>query len=358
MKSLFSPFTRALFYGPARLYESGVRLRALLYKNNLLKTHRLTAPVISVGNLTVGGTGKTPLVAFIAQYLQAEKHHVAILSRGYKRASTGRVEVSNEQSVLCGPREAGDEPFLLATTCPGVRVVVDSDRSAAGRWLEEQAQITAFILDDAYQHLRVARDLNLLLIDATEPLDKAAMVPFGRLREPLTGLRRADAIIVTRADQAFAKAALQALLNRYCRKNIPVFFAAHEMTGLRRLTGESTSSEKNPASILEQKPVAALSGIARPERFVMDLQRLGLTVVLRRDFRDHHRYTETEFGEVLRQAVAAGAEAIITTEKDAANLPAEALRSSTLPVYAAQIEFRCEDETGLKKLIRHAANRR
>src|SRR5262249_43850492 len=194
------PVTHPFIYAPAKLYELGVRARVALYDNNLLETRSLNTPVISVGNLTVGGAGKTPCVAFLARFLRDEGHEVAILSRGYKRESRGRVEVSNGREILYGPNESGDEPFLLANLCPGARVVVDRDRYAAGRWLEESAQVSVFILDDGYQHLRLARDLNLLLIDASEPLDQAKMVPFGRLREPLAAMRRAHAVIVTRTD--------------------------------------------------------------------------------------------------------------------------------------------------------------
>ena len=235
-----SSLARALFYAPAKLYELAVRARIVAYERGLLKTYRLSAPVISVGNLTVGGTGKTPCVAFIARTLRDAGHRVAILSRGYKRETRGRVEVSTEKEILCSPRESGDEPYLLAQSCPGVRVVVDEDRYAAGQWLEGQSPISVFLLDDAFQHLRLARDLNLLLVDASEALAAAKMVPFGRLREPLAGLRRADAVIFTRSDHPFDRVSLVETVENYARPNTPVFFAHHEMTGLRLLGGQQT----------------------------------------------------------------------------------------------------------------------
>jgi len=360
VNSEFNPFTRALLYAPARLYAAGVRLRLALYRNDLLKSHRLNAPVISVGNLTLGGTGKTPFTAFIARYLRDEGHSVAILSRGYKRSGSGRVEVSDEKSVLRGPLEAGDEPYLLAMACPGVRVLVDKDRYAAGRWLSGRTPISAFVLDDAFQHLRLRRDLNLLLVDATEPLHKAEMFPLGRLREPLTGLRRADAVIVTRSDQHFDRAAFESAIDRHCRKDTPVFYAYHEMTKLRPLTRmrcQGAGEVDLPLKVIRWD-VAAVSGVARPGRFISDLQRSGMAIALRRDFRDHHRYTGEEFIEIIEQAQKVGAAAIVTTEKDAANIPADVVRSSMLPVYAAQIEFRCEDEVRLKKLILNAVSNR
>jgi len=340
------PVSRSIIYVPAKLYELGVRARVALYENNLFETRRLNAPVISVGNLTVGGSGKTPCVAFLAGFLCEAGHGVAILSRGYKRESEGRVEVSNGREILCGPNESGDEPFLLAKSCPGARVVVDRDRYAAGRWLEERAQVSVFILDDGYQHLRLARDLNLLLIDASEPLDQAKMVPFGRLREPLAAMRRADAVIVTRSDLPFDRHSLENTIGRFARANTPILYAYHRMTNLIRLNDELIVD----LSTFARRRIAAVSGVARPERFVADLERLEMKIALRRDFDDHHRYTREELSEIVERAREARAEAIITTEKDAANLPAGFVGSSALPFFAARIEFGCENETAVKDL--------
>jgi tetraacyldisaccharide 4'-kinase len=346
------PVTHPFIYAPAKLYELGVRARAALYERDLFETRNLNAPVISVGNLTVGGAGKTPCVAFLARFLRDalclrdEGCEVAILSRGYKRESRGRVEVSNGREILCGPNESGDEPFLLAKSCPGARVVVDRDRYAAGKWLEERWRISVFILDDGYQHLRLARDLNLLLIDASEPLDQAKMVPFGRLREPMTAMRRADAVIVTRSDQPFDRRALENAIGRFARADTPIFYAYHKVTELIRLDGAGGVSPIDFA----RKRVAAVSGIARPDRFVADLERLGMEIALRRDFDDHHRYAREEMSEIVERAREARAEAIITTEKDAANLPADFTGSLAPPIFASRIEFVCENEAALKDL--------
>jgi len=348
------PLTRHIVYVPAKLYELGVRARVAFYENNLFETRRLNTPVISVGNLTVGGSGKTPCVAFLARLLRDEGHRVAILSRGYKRESKGCVEVSNGIEVLCGPDEAGDEPFLLAKSCPGVRVVVDRDRYAAGRRLEDRAPVSVFILDDGYQHLRLARDLNLLLVDATEPLGQAKMVPFGRLREPLAALGRADAVIVTRSDQSFDRRLLEDTVRRLARANTPILYAFHRMTNLIRLNDGQVAGLADFA----RKRVAAVSGIARPDRFIDDLERLGMEIALRRDFNDHHRYTREELAELVERAREARAEAIITTEKDAANLTGALVDLSPIPIFAARIEFGCENESALKDLVLRAIERR
>ena len=343
------PIIRPLLRLPAKIYEWGVRARIAGYEAGWLETRRLVAPVVSVGNLSFGGTGKTPCTAFIARYLRAAGFDVAVLSRGYRRKSAGVIEVADDRAVLCGPRAAGDEPYLLARSCPGVRVMVGADRFAAGRWLEARAAVSAFILDDGFQHLALARALNLLLLDATEPIAAARMPPFGRLREPLAGMRRADAVIVTRADQPFDRVGLIETVARHCRPDTPLFFAQHEMTSLRRLNDDALLA----ATTFAGHPVAAVSGIAKPQRFVADLQAVGMRIVLRRDCADHHRYSPAEWAEIVAAARAARAEAIITTEKDAANLPPNAVPSS-LPIYAAQIEFRCADEAALKELILRA----
>src|SRR5262245_3355945 len=348
------PVSYPFIYAPAKLYELGVRPRAAFYEHGLFETRRLKAPVISVGNLTVGGAGKTPCVAFLARFLRDEGYEVAILSRGYKRESEGRVEVSNGREILCEPNESGDEPFLLAKSCKGARVVVDRDRYAAGRWLEERARISVFILDDGYQHLRLARDLNLLLINASEPLDQAKMVPFGRLREPLAELRRADAVIVTRSDQPYDRNSLVNTIRKFARANTPIFFALHRMTNLIRLNDGLMVD----LSTFARRPIAAVSGIARPESFVADLERLEMKIVLRRDFDDHHRYTGEELLEIVEHARGVQAEALITTEKDVANLPAGFVGSSALPFFAARIEFRCENEMALKEMALQSIRRR
>ncbi|MBO0857042.1 MAG: tetraacyldisaccharide 4'-kinase [Chloracidobacterium sp.] len=343
--------TYPFIYAPAKLYELGVRARAAFYESKLFGTRSLSAPVISVGNLTMGGAGKTPCVAFLARFLGGEGYEVGVLSRGYKRESRGRVEVSNEREILCGPNEAGDEPFLLANLCPGARVVVDHDRYAAGKWLEDRERISVFILDDGYQHLRLARDLNLLLIDASEPIDRAKMAPFGRLREPISAMRRADAVIITRSDQPFDRPALERSIARFARADTPVFYAYHKMTELIRLAGDA-----DPV-VFPPKRVAAVSGVARPDRFVADLERLGLEIALRRDFDDHHRYTQEEISEILERARENQAQAVIMTEKDAANLPADFSGPPAPPIFAARIEFACENENELKGLVRGVIQR-
>ena len=334
----------------ALVYGTLVRTRLLLWRVGVRRARRLPRRVISVGNLTVGGTGKTPCVAWLARELTASGERVAILSRGYRRRSRGRVEVSDGEGVLVSAAEAGDEPWLLARSCPGVRVVVDSQRYEAGQWLLAKGTgVSVFVLDDGYQHLRLARDLNLLLIDAGDPLPQARMVPWGRLREPIDQIGRADAVIVTRCDEPHDEVALFALLDRYRRPGTPVFHATHELTGLHRLDSGVM------VDVGRLGRVGAVSGIARPERFHHDLRALGLELCWTRSYPDHHRYTAADLESILTAAVEAGAESLLMTEKDAANWPggeAGTLSSAkALPLLVGRIEFRCREEEALRSLL-------
>ena len=324
-------------------YALGVNLRLALYRAKILKTYQLNAPVISVGNITFGGTGKTPCAAYIANYLCSEGFNVAILSRGYKRESKGRVEVSNGSEILCGPNISGDEPHLLAQQCPGVRVVVDADRYAAGKWLESQTKIDVFILDDGYQHLRLHRDLNLLLMDATTDFDSVL-----NFREPLEAMDRADAVIITRASQLSDREYFLRKVQKYCQPKTPIFFADHQITGFRSLT---EIGRKVPASSVNYFAVAAVSGIGNPERFEFDLKNLGMKIVKHFIFEDHHRYTQNDLENIFQQTAELGGEAIVTTEKDAANFQSQILSELKIPIYAAQLEFECTEDQELKRRL-------
>ncbi len=320
-----------------------MKIRLALYRAKFFKIHQLKAPVISVGNITFGGTGKTPCAAFIANFLRDEGLSVAILSRGYKRASKGRVEVSNGKEILCNPNISGDEPYLLAQQCPGVRVVVDADRYAAGKWLEAQTKIDAFILDDGYQHIRLQRDLNLLLVDAATNF--ASSLNF---RDPLEEMKRADAVILTRSAQLAERAPFVKFVQEYCQPGIPVFFADHKITGVRLL---AENANKTDISSLKPLSIIAFSGIGNPQRLELDLKNSGLKIVRHFIFADHHRYTQSDLDSLFQQSKDLGAEAIITTEKDAANIDAKLIQDCKLPIYVAQLEFSCDEIEKLKQLL-------
>ncbi|MDT4965307.1 MAG: tetraacyldisaccharide 4-kinase, partial [Acidobacteriota bacterium] len=199
------------------VYGGVMRARRTLYRGGMLPTHRIASPVISVGNITTGGTGKTPLVDWVARAVALEGRRVCVLSRGYKRADASkRVVVSDSKRILAGVKESGDEPFLLAERLIGKAAVIsDGDRVAAARWAEENLGCDAFILDDGFQHLRLARDLNILAIDATNPWGGGKLLPRGRLREPLKEISRADCVIITRSEQVEDSSSLRHEIMRW-----------------------------------------------------------------------------------------------------------------------------------------------
>ncbi len=348
---MFMPLVlRPAAYVFAKLYELGVGARLQLYARGWLKTYRLPAPVISVGNLTVGGTGKTPCTAYLANLLTAAGFRVAILSRGYKRTTKGIVEVSDGERILCSPTESGDEPYLLARQCPGVRVVVGTDRYAAGMWLWQRAKVDVFLLDDGFQHVRLHRDVNLALIDAQEDLTQSKLLPLGHWREPVASLSRADAVILTRAS-AECRAGLKPALHsaaRFLPSGAPVMTATHELGELRYLPDKALT----PLSQIKAQPVFALTAIAQPQRFIEDLRQQGLNVIAQQTFADHHRYTLVEIENVIVAAQQAGAAVILTTEKDAANLPEELWqRELPLPIYAVQLRFQVIESDALQDFV-------
>jgi len=346
----YNKLTRALLWAPSRLYELAVRLRVAAYETEYLHTKRLGSIVISVGNLTFGGAGKTPMVQYIARYLKSEDHRVAILTRGYGRKSSGMRVLNNpvkpsEETASSSYLEFGDEPLMLARAMPDVPIIVNKDRHDAGRTAEQSFGADVLLLDDGYQHLSLARDLNILLIDATDSFGGFEMPPFGRLREPLYGLTRADAVIISRADHAFDEPQTRAIIKHYCGDRIPVMYFCSGITALRHLaTGE----------VYEVKDfggwnVAVACGIGNPQAFADDILQVGINIVSEHFFRDHHAFTQADLDEITSAANQAGANAILTTEKDAVRL--EGLTYGDIPLYEAQLELQSDDEVRLKSLL-------
>jgi tetraacyldisaccharide 4'-kinase len=351
MRTKGETLKRALLWAPAKLYELGVRLRVAAYETDYLKSKSLDATVISVGNITLGGTGKTPVVEYIARYLRSEDKSVAILTRGYGRASSGMRVLNHPASAASKSDrpesylEFGDEPLMLARALPDVPVIINKDRHEAGRLAGREFGPEVLILDDAYQHLALARDLNILLIDATDPFGGFEMPPFGRLREPLYGIHRADAVIVTRADRPFDQGQTNALIKYFCGDKVPVMYVYSSIARLRHLQ----SGEIYDASEFRDWNVGVACGIGNPQAFISDLMQAGMRIASESLFADHHPYTPADLERAITSAREAGADALITTEKDAVRL--EGLTRSDFPLYAAQMEIESEDEVRLKSLL-------
>jgi tetraacyldisaccharide 4'-kinase len=338
------------------LYSAAMRARRALYKAGALRVHEINAPVISVGNITTGGTGKTPLVDWVARAVAKEGRRVCILTRGFGRADENkRVLVSDGEHIFADSREGGDEPRLLAENLRGVAAVLsDADRVAAARWAIENLKSEVFILDDGFQHLRIARNLDLVVVDATNPLSGGKLLPRGRLREPLRELARADCIILTRCEQSLDIDSLRKQAERLSGAS-PVLLSRTRTRMLRPLdapiTENSVSDSSSHPSSLIPHPFAAFCAIGNPASFYEHLRRDGYTLKLTRSFADHHVYTQRDIDVIISEAKRAGAQRLLTTAKDAVKLRS---LSFDLPCYVLEIELEFDDEEKLHSMIREA----
>jgi len=331
------------------MYGLGVRMRNALYRRGILRTLQAGAPVISVGNLTVGGTGKTPLVEWIANQLAQSGLHVTVLTRGYGRSSSGRVIVSDGGVIRSNVDEAGDEPFLLAQNLIGrAAVISDANRVAAASWAIDNLKTDVFILDDAFQHQRIKRDLNILTIDATNPWGDRSLLPKGKLREPIDELSRADCVVITRA----AGPRVNELRGEIASKwpELPTFVSSIEFVGLRKLDEINSSPE---ISAIRVMPVAAFCGIGNPESFFSLVRGAGYQLKDTSAFRDHHKYTQADIDRVVNHAAHNGAGAILTTAKDAVKLKS---LSFALPCYVVNIATKIELEQRFLECIMRAVD--
>ncbi|OGT99388.1 MAG: tetraacyldisaccharide 4'-kinase [Geobacteraceae bacterium GWC2_48_7] len=291
------------------LYSLIQQMRAILYRIGIFKTRRLPRPVISIGNITVGGTGKTPVTAYIARLLMEQGFKVAMLSRGYGGSLEGQnVIVSDGATVMLGPGECGDEPYLLASTLPGLMVVIGSDRYAAGQLALQQLSPDIFILDDGFQHLSLWRDLNILLLDCRRPLGNGWTLPAGLLREPPGASSRADIIIMTRCPAGTS-------ISRDTPGK-PAFASTHQLVDAQPLQGGSPVS----FSALIGPGFMAFAGIAQPEFFFSGLRDQGINLVHTLAFPDHVAYDHARLEEISAAMKESGAEYLITTEKDGVKL--------------------------------------
>ncbi len=295
-------------------YEWAARFRAMLYRRRWLRTKILARPVISVGNLTVGGTGKTPVVILLADWLLAKGKRVAVLSRGYGRRSTSpKVLVSDGERVLVTPDDAGDEPYLIARRCPQAIVAVGADRFRLGQWVLERFPVDYFILDDGFQRLSLHRTIDLLLLDATDVAGVQAMVPVGRLREPLSAAARASAILFTRVKTDAQVKQIWQSVTQACGPLPDPMTVAFKAEGW---TCIATGERRAPSGLQGHKAIV-FSGIGNARSFHELVEGLGVTVLDTVVMKDHARYDPAVVETLRERARRCGAEVFLTTEKDA-----------------------------------------
>jgi tetraacyldisaccharide 4'-kinase len=330
----------------AKCYSLAVRVRLTLYRTHYLKSKRLGATTISVGNIAVGGTGKTPLVEYLARYLTNRGYSVAILTRGYGRKhARERQLVSDGQRILNDATLAGDEPLLLARRLPGVVIIAEPDRYSAGKWAEREFGVDLHLLDDAFQYLELERDVNFLVVDARDPFGGERPLPAGRLREPLSEIARAGAIIVTGSDHPFDQMDLEAKIQALAGQK-PIFYAYRDLIALRNpLTGDTA-----PPQRLINQFVSAVCAIGQPEHFFEDVRHFQANIVHQRVFPDHHQFSQKEIQATFAQARAAGARWLLTTEKDWVRMERLTLPSEPA-LWVAQSELRILEEAKLLSFL-------
>lgn len=319
------------------IYRLIVSVRNFCYEHAIFKITKLPALVISIGNLSAGGTGKTPLTILLANTLHAQGWKVAVVARGYRRQKTGLVVVSDGRQILAGLAEAGDEPLLMAQACAGVPVIVDEQKKVAATTAVEKFAPDVILVDDGFQHRQLHRDLDIVLIDGQIPLSNLWWFPAALMREPATSLRRADFLICnTGGGQVAAPAA-----EKYTSAKI--FSGALQSIDWRQLA--SGGEKLLPLASVKEQPVFLVSGIAQPERFRAAVERLGARIVGEIKFRDHQRYHENDLQRMATARKAAGARYILTTSKDAVKLAACA-GSAREPILVLETAFVLEPGFG------------
>jgi len=341
----------------SRLYETIINARNSLYESGVFKSYSLGVLTVSIGNITVGGTGKTPLVAYVAEVLAETGEKVCILTRGYGRENPRkRVLVSDGEHILADVKKAGDEPFELARKLAGKAVVVaDANRTAAGVWAREKFGITAFVLDDAFQHRRVRRDLDIVCVDATNPFGNGKILPSGILREPLRNLNRADAVVITRANLAKDISNIKSEISKYNSACL-IFISENRISRLIELdefhTGKAQSSPNatDNGQRMTDKSLA-FCALGNPNNFFEQLCDEQFNVIAAQTFSDHHFYQQSDIEKLVEKANQTGAEVLLTTAKDAVKLKK---LNIDLPCLVVESQLIFEDEDSFRKLL--AAN--
>jgi len=337
-----------------RLYETIINARNSLYERGVFKSYSLGVLTVSIGNITVGGTGKTPLVAYVAELLAEAGEKVCILSRGYGRENPRkRVLVSDGEKITADVKNAGDEPFELARKLSGRAVVIaDANRAAAGFWAREKFGITAFVLDDAFQHRRVRRDLDVVCVDATNPFGNGKTLPSGILRESLENLKRAGAVVITRANLAKDITFLKSQISKY-NPDCPIFVSENRVFRLIDLEEfHAAKAQNSPAETNNEHrttdKVLAFCALGNPDNFFEQLRAERFNVVAAHTFSDHHFYNQPDIKKLVEKAGQTGAEVLLTTAKDAVKLKNLTI---DLPCLVVESELVFDDAEVFRKLI-------
>ncbi len=343
-KGILPRMARSALYQLSRLYQQGVKARNDKFDRGVRQSMNVEVPVISVGNITAGGTGKTPMVRYICEYLEAMNLFPVILSRGYKaRDNSVPLIISDGKTLFANEIEAGDEAYLLATMVPRAGVVIGRRKTDTAKVGIEKLQADILVVDDGFQHRQLARDVDLLLVDATNPFGYGYVLPRGLLREPRENCRRADHIVLTKANQVGADSIkeLKSILQTIA-PGCPISVCRHKPMWIQRLADWRYNQGKKEEVPLE-KAVVAMSAIGNPKSFVKTLEEAGMNVLAEQVYGDHYSFIKSDIFQCLKVAKEVKAEAIVVTEKDAVKLSAFIedgdVISYNLPIYVLGIEI-------------------
>lgn len=339
-----------LLKSASKIYAAAVQRRNRRFDSGAENVKKLDALTISVGNITVGGTGKTPFVASVAKILAEKGLRPCVLTRGYKRENEARrVVVSDGENILADARTAGDEPLELALKLRGAAAVVaDRNRFEAGVFARRELNCGAFILDDGFQHRKLFRHLDILTVDATNPFGNGALLPYGILREPLENMARADIFIITRADLVEKEFLyeIEKTIRRFAKKDSAVFHAVNKVSQIVDI--EDLSDVEDGAKLEKDERIFAFCGLGNSENFYALLRKNGFQISGTQNFRDHHRYTSAELAEIEQKARQTNAETLITTAKDAVKL-SDLPRK--MPLRVCLIEAALDNEKDFRQII-------
>ena len=323
----------------SKVYERVIEYRNERY-NHPKHVQRVAVPVISIGNITVGGTGKTPMVRYVCETLDTAHHNVSVLSRGYKADNNKKpIVVSRQGTVDVSSFISGDEAWLLAKTLPNANVIIGSKRVESAKIAVDELQSDVLVLDDGFQHRALGREADIVLIDASHPFGYGAVLPRGLLREPLENLKRATYIVLTKTNQIdpeqlkILREDIHALAPL-----VPVAETIHQTVGFQTMEEWSHNGSIHGISDYDGTPLLAISGIGQPSSFISNLKSYGFTVQDMMSFGDHHDYSEEDVVKLWERCFKTGIQGIITTEKDAVKLSqVRAIRDLQIPVYVLVI---------------------
>ena len=335
-----------LLYILSFFYSTGVKSRFFLYRFGIFKTHRLACTVISIGNITIGGSGKTPIAMYLAERLASIGKKVVILSRGYKGKAGDIAIVSDGKHISLGPEDAGDEPYLMATKIKTVPVIVGRDRYKTGLYAIEKFSPDIIILDDGFQHIRLARDIDILLVDSRRAFGNGYLFPLGILREPLNGLKRATLVLLKKSEENTLESEEKNSSQLTGQmKDFPIIPFTYKPVAIRNLV----NGARLHIDSLKGKRVATLSGIADPKSFKGTVEGLGAVVIREFSYPDHYKYTSCELNNIVKQMKDIDVEILITTEKDAVKL--EKLQIGNLSIFALEIDIHIKNPDILNKAV-------